>query len=142
MSKRGSDNKLLTFSILIAAVMISGAVAWSNLRGTPVVPALTPLGPYDEQIIVSEEMQACAQGDKCIVVDTTCSFCCKYVAVNAKHEQDFNKMFDGSCSRYNGAMCECFDLSSFPSCIDGKCQLMKWDEDEQKSKSKTQEPQP
>lgn len=85
--------------------------------------------PFAEQVVIADFMQACGEKDRCIVVDTTCSFCCKYVAINAAQEALFNKMFDQNCSQYTGASCECFDLSSYPRCVNGKCQLVKWDDE-------------
>ncbi len=79
-----------------------------------------------EQVALEDTFSACGAGDSCIVVDTHCGFCCKYTAINAKNEQLFNKVFDKSCSKFSGQFCQCFDLSSYPSCVDGKCQLVAW----------------
>ncbi len=79
-----------------------------------------------EDVVVGELYQSCAEGDRCIVVDTNCGFCCHYTAINARYEKEFNDGFDKSCGKYKGAMCSCFDLSSYPSCVAGKCQLVQW----------------
>ena len=129
MSKQASD-KFLVFSIILAALIVAGAFIYaSNKNASPSGSTAAPLSPYSEQVIIQSSLQACTQGDTCIVVDTTCSFCCKYVSINAKHEALFNELFDNSCQSFNGAMCECFDLSSYPSCVNGKCQLVQWDEE-------------
>lgn len=131
MSKQAPD-KLLIFSIVLAAVIVAGAIVFVSLKSQGVLPAAAPaLTPYSEQVIVQSSLQACQKGDTCIVVDTTCSFCCKYTSINAKFEKVFNELFDSNCGGYNGAMCQCFDLGSYPACVNGKCQLVKW-EDEKK----------
>ena len=131
MSKQAPD-KLLIFSIVLAALIVAGTIIFVSLKNQGMLPAAAPaLTPYSEQVIVQSSLQACQKGDTCIVVDTTCSFCCKYTAINAKLEKVFNELFDSSCSGYGGAMCQCFDLGSYPSCVNGKCQLVKW-EDEKK----------
>lgn len=124
--KNGKPDRLLLISILLAAAIVAGAIVFVSLRQGP--PADPSLAPYREQVIIQQSLRACTQGDSCIVVDTTCSFCCKYVAINAKHEKLFNELFDSECQRYNGAVCECFDLGSYPACVNGKCELVKWDE--------------
>ena len=130
MIKKAPD-RLLIYSIVLAALIVAGAIVFVNVRnsaggGAGGVPALTP---YSEQVIIQSSLQACQKGDTCIVVDTTCSFCCKYVPINAKFESVFNDLFDSNCKNYSGAMCQCFDLGSYPSCVNGQCQLVKWDEE-------------
>lgn len=130
MSKQAPD-KLLIFSIIAAALIVAGTIVFVSLKNQGALPAATALTPYSEQVIVQSSLQACQKGDTCIVVDTTCSFCCKYTAINTKFEKIFNELFDSNCGGYKGAMCQCFDLGSYPSCVNGKCQLVKW-EDEKK----------
>lgn len=105
--------------------MIGGAVFFA-MREPP--PPVTPAQiSFDgEDVIVGELYQSCAEGDRCIVVDTNCGFCCHYTAINARYEKEFNDGFDNSCRKYKGTMCSCFDLSSYPSCVAGKCQLVQW----------------
>lgn len=122
MSKKGS-NIFLIASVVIAVLMLGGAVLYARMGGQ--APAISP-GFTGEEIAVPESEQACAPGDRCIVVDTHCGFCCKYVALNGQHEQAFNTAFDRDCSRYKGQSCSCHDLSSYPSCVEGKCRLVKW----------------
>lgn len=81
-----------------------------------------------DQVEVQDNMTECNVDESCIVVDTTCSFCCKYVAINAKFEQQFNQKFDQICAGYDGGTCECFDLSSYPKCINRKCRLVEWND--------------
>lgn len=127
MSKKGPDI-LVILSVLIGSIIVAGAVVYATLQAQQSAPQV-PLTAYSEQVLVPETMQRCSESDQCIVVDTTCSFCCKYLAVNAAHEKLFNQMFDQSCAPYKGPMCECFDLSSYPKCVDGFCQLVKFDDD-------------
>lgn len=140
MSKKAPD-KLLILSIVLAAAIVAGAIVFASLRGreagSPVhIPLRAATAPYNEQIIIQESLRACQKGDACIVVDTTCSFCCKYVAINAKHEKLFNEMFDSSCGDFSGALCQCFDLGSYPACVNGKCELVKWDDDKKPENKK------
>ena len=88
-------------------------------------PAL-PIAPAQETLSFKEDLSACSGNDRCIVVDTHCGFCCDFVAINARHEQAFDNKFSKNCSRYKGEQCECFDLSSYPSCIEGECRLVPW----------------
>lgn len=134
--KKPSSFAILILAILAGAAMIAGALIYT--RGpqgggthTSASPSWPTPHPLAEQLTVPGDMTSCATGESCIVVDTTCSFCCKYVAINAKAEQSFNAMFDQSCARYSGTTCECFDLGSYPKCVEGKCSLVKW-EDEKK----------
>ena len=140
MSKKAPD-KLLIFSILFAALIVAGTIVFVSLQqrqqgaqssSAAGTRATASMAPYNEQIIIQESLRSCQKGDTCIVVDTTCSFCCKYVAINAKHEKLFNELFDNSCQGFSGATCQCFDLASYPACVNGKCQLVKWDEEKKK----------
>lgn len=125
MRDKKSD-KLLPISIFLAAVIVAGAFVMSSAKkGESLhIPSLTP---YSEQVVIEEALRTCQQGESCIVIDATCSFCCKYVAINAKHEKLFNQLFDKGCQSYRGPACERFDLSSYPACLNGKCELVKWD---------------
>lgn len=116
MSKQGSNNFLI-ISVILAILILGGAIAYVKISQNPTAA-----------IAVAENIDivSCASGGQCIVVDTNCGFCCDYKAINARHELSFNQSFDEKCSRYDGEFCKCFDLSSYPSCIEGKCQLVKW----------------
>jgi hypothetical protein len=119
---------VLIATVIIAALIIGGAVTYAVMVGqgannSAAAPANG--GPMTEQVTVPDSLAVCNAGDKCLVVDTTCSFCCKYVAINARHEQLFDEMYAQSCASYEGNMCECFDLNSYPSCVAGKCTMVK-----------------
>lgn len=119
------SQKLLILSVIAALLIISGAVIFVQFRsGGLSLPSQTTT--QDSKIVIDEIMSSCTKDDQCIVVDTTCSFCCSYVAINAKSEQLFNQMFDQACKKYKGSYCECHDLNNYPSCVNGKCQMVQW----------------
>lgn len=83
------------------------------------------------QIVIPETAQTCTENDQCLAVDTHCGSCCKYKPLNARYETAFDTAMHAQCKTYHGGFCECYDLSTYPACIEGKCQLVKWpDEDE------------
>ena len=129
MADKNSSTYLI-LAIAAAGLIIAGAILYVSVApgGQTIIPVPAALQPFSEQVLIPETMQDCAKGDRCIVVDTTCSFCCKYTPINAIHEQAFNQMFDKNCQAYKGQMCTCFDLSSYPSCVNGKCVMVKFEE--------------
>lgn len=123
-----NNNLILIATAIIAALIIGGAVTYAVVKQNPAAAPATPQSQaMAEQVIVPDSLSVCNTGDRCIVVDTTCSFCCKYVAINAAHEQLFDQMFEYGCTGYRGGQCECFDLNSYPSCVQGKCTMVKMD---------------
>lgn len=120
-----NSQKLLIISLIAAVLIIGGAVVLVKSRSTP-VPGTTSTQPGS--VVVDEIMASCKPNDKCIVVDTTCSFCGEYVAINAKSEILFNEMLDQVCKNYSGSYCNDNDLSSYPACVNGTCQMVKWSE--------------
>ncbi len=131
-----NSQKLLIISLIAAVLIIGGAVALVKSRG-----ASAPGGTSTQagHVVVDEIMASCKPNDKCIVVDTTCSFCGDYVAINAKSEVLFNEMLDQTCKNYSGSYCNDNDLSSYPTCVNGTCQMVKWSE---KQPSKARAPAP
>lgn len=121
-----NSQKLLIISVVAALLILGGAIAFVKFKPTVLSPA-API-TQDTQIAIQDAMSTCTTKEQCIVVDTTCSFCCKYVAINTQSEELFNQLFDQTCKNYNQSYCECHDLSSYPSCVDGKCQMVKWSE--------------
>lgn len=121
-----NSQKLLIISVLAALLILGGAVAFVKFK--PEAPSTAASITKDTEIVIQDALTACTDKQQCIVVDTTCSFCCKYVAINAQSEALFNQMFDQTCKQYNQSYCECHDLSSYPSCVNGKCQMVKWSE--------------
>jgi len=120
-----NSQKLMIISILAALIIIGGAVAFvkfGNMGGNTTPPEQA------DRVVLDEIMSSCGPNDKCIIVDTQCSFCCGYVAINAKSELLFNDMFDKTCKHYKGSYCECHDLNRFPSCVNGRCQMVDWTE--------------
>lgn len=120
-----NSQKLLIISVIAALLMIGGAVAFVKFRNAGLSQATSSNADH---VVIDEIMSSCKPNDQCIVIDTKCSFCCDFVAINAKSEALFNQMFDQTCKHYKGAYCECHDLSSYPSCVNGKCQMVKWTE--------------
>lgn len=120
-----NSQKLMIISILAALIIIGGAVAFvkfGNIGGSTTPPEQA------DRVVLDDIMSSCGPSDKCIIVDTQCSFCCGYVAINAKSELLFNEMFDKTCKHYKGSYCECHDLNRFPACVNGRCQMVDWTE--------------
>lgn len=126
-----NSNNILIITVVLAALIIGAAITYAvtGARQSP-APSAQALQTQTlaEQVIVPAVMQKCNQGDRCVVVDTTCSFCCKYVPINAAHEKLFDELFTDHCTGFSGTTCECFDLSSYPKCIDGQCTMVKFEE--------------
>ncbi|MCM2344865.1 MAG: hypothetical protein NDJ24_09930 [Alphaproteobacteria bacterium] len=120
-----NSQKLLILSVIAALLIISGAIAFVQFRSGSLTIG-TPAASQDSKVVIDDIMASCTPNDKCIVVDTTCNFCCSYVAINAKSEQLYNQMFDQTCKTYKGAYCECHDLNNYPTCVNGKCQMVQW----------------
>jgi hypothetical protein len=124
-----NSNKLLIITVVFAVLILGTAITYALMIGKQ-DPADAPPAMQSqamgEQVVVPDSLTRCHTGDTCVVVDTTCSFCCKYVAINAAHEQLFDEMFNDNCTGFKGSMCECFDLSSYPKCIDGVCSMVKF----------------
>ncbi len=121
-----NSQKLLIVSIIAALLILGGAVAFVKYRNAG--PSSAPAAPQSDHVTIEEALTTCTEQDQCIVVDTTCSFCCKYAAINSKNEALFNQLFDQTCKKYSGTYCECHDLGSYPSCVNGKCQMVNWSE--------------
>ena len=124
-----NSNKLLIITVVFAVLILGAAITYALVRGKQAAPDAAPAmqsQAMGEQVIVPDSLIKCNDGDTCVVVDTTCSFCCKYVSINAAHERLFDDMFNDSCTGFKGAMCECFDLSSYPKCIDGQCTMVRF----------------
>ncbi|MEC8666118.1 MAG: hypothetical protein VXY16_11665 [Pseudomonadota bacterium] len=112
-------NKLLLISLFLGALIIIGAIMMAKGGGAPEDVALA-----DGNAVVPLSYQLCAPGDQCIVVDRNCGFCCNYIAINSRNEDDFNALFDKSCSIFDGQSCNCYDLNSYPSCVENKCEMV------------------
>lgn len=123
-----NSQKLLIISLIAALLIIGSAVAVVKFRNSAATGSTNATADH---VVIDEILASCKPNDKCIVVDTTCSFCCNYMAINAKSEVLFNQMFDQTCKTYKGSYCECHDLSSYPACVNGTCQMVKWSENKQ-----------
>lgn len=126
--------KYTILSIFVAGLLVGGIILYVQLVVWPhynsgqnaMSAEAANMVVMREQVQIPADMTECNVNDSCVVVDTTCSFCCKYVAINSNFEQQFNQKFDQSCARYEGGSCECFDLSTYPKCINRKCRLVEW----------------
>ena len=127
-----NSNLVMIVTVVIAALIVGGAAMYVVVTGQQqsavsiAIPVLKTQA-MGEQVVIPDQMTACGAGDRCLVVDTTCSFCCKYVAINAAQEKLFDEMFNRNCAGFSGTMCECFDLNSYPACVQGKCTMVKFD---------------
>lgn len=129
-----SEHRLLLGAVVLGALVLGGALLFAKYKTmenppdlSTAIPSVIRQKPTAQTLVtVPDVLRACAAGDKCIVVDTSCSFCCGYVAINAKYEQLFNQMFSDTCGDYKGVTCECFDLDNYPDCVKTACELVKW----------------
>jgi hypothetical protein len=116
----------LNILILIAAVAASVFVARHIIRaGPPADPHALP-APANGIVLLQQEMTNCAEGDVCIVEDTSCGFCCHYEAINSVYESRYAAMFEQSCKNYRGENCSCPDINGYPACVHGKCVMVTW----------------
>lgn len=135
-------NKVLIIAVLGAALIIGGAVMYVKKDPVPEGPPPLAFDKTQQQVVIDNIYQVCTPNDRCIVVDTHCGFCCKYKAINARYEKEFNSAFDKSCRRFMGTYCQCFDLSSYPKCVNGLCQLVQWPDDQRQASPITPAAQP
>lgn len=123
-----NSNKILIITVIFAALIIGAAITYATMAArqgsSPGQAGQTVAG----QVAVPDILKNCSEGDRCIVVDTTCSFCCQYVPINAAHEKLFDELFTNQCTGHSGTTCECFDLSSYPKCVDGQCAMIRFED--------------
>lgn len=124
MSKKEPDIFLI-IAIILAAAIIAGAVIYASMQAqNGSAPDVS--SPQSERVSIPDGMKTCRDGQGCIVVDRHCGLCCDFEPINALHNDLFDQMFSQSCDNYRGEVCSCFDLSSYPACVDGRCALIKW----------------
>ncbi|MFN3827117.1 MAG: hypothetical protein ACK4NR_05760 [Micavibrio sp.] len=116
-----NNQKLMTIAIIVSALILSAAIAYVQISQSGLTGKSTT-----DTVSIEDNMRGCTKDDQCIVVDTKCSFCCDYTAINSKFEPFFNQLFDQTCKTYRGAYCECQDLGSYPACVNGICQMVQW----------------
>ena len=117
------QNNFTIFAVVIGVGLIAVALVYSKFSDSL---SAGPPASYNKEIVLPEDITDCAKGQSCIVVETSCDFSCEYVAINSLFEHEFDLVFNQHCSRYKGKMRNCFDLSSYPSCVEEKCILVKW----------------
>ena len=121
----------MTGLILIAGLCLGAALIFftngtSGNKVSTAIKSYKAIALVEGSMPISDDMRTCDTEEQCIVVDTNCGFCCNFVAIPRRHEQRFDAMLDKSCSRYEGEMCQCYDLTSYPACVKGRCTLLKW----------------
>lgn len=121
----------LRILFIIAALIIAGIMLGFLISGgkedMPDIPDAPPgFDRNGNSVTIPDEMTLCEEGEYCIVVDTHCGFCCDFQTINGTQETRFDKGFTSSCKNYSGEMCQCYDLSSYPACVKGKCEMVKW----------------
>ena len=124
-------------SLIAAILILGGASGFARFNATGRLGADSPSSGASAmaQLIVSvpDVLKDCVRGDRCIVVDTSCSLCCNYIAINARNEKLFFQIFDEACQSAKSAACKCYDLSSYPACVNGTCQLVRWPDENKNS---------
>lgn len=118
-SKKKTD-KIIILSVIIGGLILGGAISYAKLSSSGVIQFM------NEKMNIPKEMLNCSTGQSCVVVETRCDFCCDYVAINSIYEQQYDQIFSRNCSFYNKETCDCYDLTRYPACIKGKCELVKW----------------
>jgi hypothetical protein len=117
---KGASNKFLIASIFLALLIIGGAVTYAKLSATGPVQFLA------EKLEIPEELKSCQGGSLCIMVETRCDFCCDYESINGNFELRYDVLFDRNCALYQGEKCSCTDVSRFPACVNGRCEMKAW----------------
>lgn len=117
---------------IIVLLIIAGIALGTLLSDSDKKPAQQKAPPgfsRDGNIVtVPKDMSDCSEGEYCIVVDRHCGLCCDFIAINSTQEIIFDKGFTASCKGHSGEMCQCYDLSSYPSCVKEKCEMVEWPE--------------
>lgn len=95
------------FLFFVCAILVSGV--------TPAVAGLKP------PITIPEKFRTCTQDSDCILVDTLCSACCGYDAINAANKNLFSELQKNYCANHNGAVCDCIAPGVEPVCKENRC---------------------
>lgn len=138
-------NDYLILSIFVAGLLVGGIILYAQLVWLPnpnqtasdtmaqqqqiaasqTVPSNTKSAQAGD-VSVPNNMTNCKVQDDCIAVDTTCGYCCNYRAINSTFEAAYNQRFAKSCANYKGSTCKCYDMETYPTCINRTCRLVKW----------------
>lgn len=117
-----NSKNLLVTSLFIAVMIVCAAIIYT--RSGP------QEGDESTKVTVEQAMTRCRAQDQCIMMDTKCNFCCDFVAINARYEAAYNALFDETCGMFSVKHCKsCNDsLTARPQCVNGTCQMVKWEE--------------
>jgi hypothetical protein len=126
---KDKSGSFMTLSIILAVLMIGGAIAYAKLSQDGSISVPLPQVMQSDTVEVPLQMSECSEFDnRCIVVERSCGFCCDFVSINSRFEKQFDNMFNKSCAWYTGEKCNCYDLDRFPKCINNTCQLVDFSE--------------
>ncbi|MCC7305151.1 MAG: hypothetical protein IT558_02715 [Alphaproteobacteria bacterium] len=76
-----------------------------------------------EVVRVPDYMKACVTDEDCVLIETACSACCRYRAINRIYQDEFDASYKKQCTGYQGGVCDCYTEKDVPICIEGLCEL-------------------
>lgn len=80
------------------------------------------------RVSVPGTMKACKADSECIQVDTLCSACCGYDAINTNYLSAYVRLQRKECQQWRGGfICDCTSGKAVPVCEKGMCRLGKSD---------------
>lgn len=122
---RQQNSQFILIATVIGAVLIiAAAVGFAVLKNGGA--GGTPAQALSTEFPTPDLFSHCAPGDQCMVVDTSCSFCCKYTVINQTFESNFNEAFDAYCTQGVPAQsCACDGPEGYPACREGRCVMLK-----------------
>ncbi|MCB9990957.1 MAG: hypothetical protein H6867_06210 [Rhodospirillales bacterium] len=106
--------------VTVVGLLVAFGIPWLISHG----PELWSKSRH-EVVPVPVEMQLCTAHEQCGYVETACSSCCRYEAINKDYAATFfEENFNASCQSYHGAVCDCVGPGGIePVCVKGRCQL-------------------
>jgi hypothetical protein len=69
-----------------------------------------------------DDYRQCDASSTCVVVETACSYCCDFHAINADFEEEWTHTLRKRCAGYSGVMCDC-DGPDEALCVEGLCEV-------------------
>ena len=72
-------------------------------------------------VVVPEAYKQCAVDADCILVETSCAYCCGRDAIRADLQDEYAAAFSLSCEWYSGGVCDCKPPAVEARCIEQRC---------------------
>ena len=74
-----------------------------------------------EDVVVPEAYKHCDADADCILVETSCAFCCGRDSIRADLQDEYAAAFSLSCESYSGGVCDCHPPAVEARCIEQRC---------------------